>query len=228
MKSRETNHMEAKIAAFAPLLLKWYHTEDKRSFPWRKSKNPYHILIAEIMLQRTKADQVVPTYLSFIHHFPSVKELSDAKLSEIKAHFSGLGLLWRAKNVKKLADKLVSNSGEVPSKREQLMSLPSVGEYVADAVLCFAYSRDTAIVDANVCRVIGRVFGLKPRGEARRDPAYRALAERLQPRGKCKEFNWAMIDHGSLICLSRGPLCYKCPLNKICEYALTRGMSRTA
>lgn len=210
--------MEVKIAAFSQLLLKWYYREDKRSFPWRESKNPYHILMAEIMLQRTKADQVVPAYLSFIQRFPSVNDLSKARLPQIEVYFSKLGLLWRAKNVARLADTLVRNFGEIPSTREELMSLPGVGEYVADAVLCFAYDRDVAIVDANVCRVIGRVFGLKPKGEARRDPAYRRTAEQLLPKGKCSEFNWALIDHASMICRPTNPKCGICPLNHICNY----------
>lgn len=211
--------MEDKLAAFSSLLLKWYFDEDRRSFPWRQIKDPYYILIAEIMLQRTKADQVVPVFLSFIKHFPSVQMLGEASLPEIRKHFSKLGLIWRAKNVKRLGEKLVKDfDGEVPKERNQLITLPGVGEYAADAVLCFAFAEDVAIIDSNVCRVIGRVFGLKPKGEARRDPTYREIAEQLLPKGKCREFNWALIDHASTICTPRNPKCRICPLNSICDF----------
>jgi A/G-specific adenine glycosylase len=211
--------MESKLAAFNSLLLKWYFDKDKRSFPWRKSKDPYQVLIAEIMLQRTKAEQVVPVFLSFIERFPSPKELSKAKKSEIESYFAKLGLMWRALKVKLLSEKLVKDfNGMVPRERSQLMSLPGVGDYVADAVLCFAFDEDVAIIDSNVCRVIGRVFGLEPKSEARKDPLYREIAKRLAPSGKCREYNWAIIDHAATICTPKNPKCGICPLNIICNY----------
>jgi A/G-specific adenine glycosylase len=222
------DEMETKIVAFGRLLLKWYFAEDKRSFPWRDSRNPYHILLAEVMLQRTKADQVVPIFQSFIQEFPSAETLSKASVSEIEGYFSKLGLLWRAKNVKRLAEKLVADfGGEVPKDRNQLMSLPAIGEYIADAILCFAYGKKVATVDSNVCRIIGRVFGLKPKGEARRDPVYRKIAEQTLPRSNCRKFNWGLIDLAFLICLPKKPQCQRCPFNRLCEFAKERGIDST-
>jgi A/G-specific adenine glycosylase len=210
--------MKDKFGSFCSLLLNWYFVHDKRSFPWRKSKDPYKILVAELMLQRTKANQVVPAFLSFVERFPSVSALGTANLSEIQGYFSKLGLFWRAKNIARLAEKLGDFEGKVPRNRDQLMSLPGVGDYVADAVRCFAFGEEVVIIDSNVCRILGRVFGLKPKGEARRDSTYRETANSLLPNDRHREFNWALIDHASMICTPRNPKCKICPLNSICDY----------
>ena len=218
--------MKDKFSSFGSLLLSWYFAHDKRSFPWRKSKDPYQILVAELMLQRTKASQVVPVFLSFIDRFPSISVLATATLSEIQTYFSKLGLFWRAKNVALLAEKLKDFDRKIPRNREELMSLPGVGEYVADAVRCFAFREEVVIIDSNVCRILRRVFGLKQKREARRDSIYRKTANRLLPNSMCREFNWAMIDHASIICVPRNPKCSICPLNCICDYYLKSGVAR--
>jgi len=200
------------------LLLKWFKKHG-RNYPWRENTKPYFVLIAEIMLQRTKADQVLPVYKSFIKKFPDPVALARAPPEEIDGVFSRLGLRWRAEKVRSLASVLVSDyGGQIPDVREKLLSLPGVGEYAADAVLCFAYSRDVAVIDANVCRVIGRLLGLKAQGEARRDPKFRNAAQQLIPRGKAKEFNWALIDLAAMICTPRKPKCEICPLSCVCLY----------
>lgn len=208
-----------KIRLFDEILLEWHNTKNKRTFPWREGNDPYRILVAEIMLQRTKAEQVAPVFLLFTSRFPKVKTLNDASLSEIESYFSNLGLLWRAKKVKKLAKSITEHfEGKIPKERKELIQLPGVGDYVADAVLCFAYNQDVAAVDSNVCRVIGRVFGLEKKKEARRDGVYRTLAQKLLPKGKCKKFNWAIIDLASTICTPKAPNCKNCPLSNICNY----------
>jgi len=202
---------------FVRRLLRWFR-ENGRNYPWRQSTDPYRVLMAEIMLQRTKADQVLPVYLSFIERFPTPRALAMAPPDEIRKVFASLGLMWRAERVMKLGAVLMSDHrGRVPDTREELLSLPGVGEYAADAVLCFAYGRNVAVVDANVCRVIGRVFGLKPRGEARRDPRYRSIVQGMIPGERARESNWALIDLASLICPPRNPKHMECPLLKICS-----------
>jgi A/G-specific adenine glycosylase len=89
---------------------------------------------------------------------------------------------------------------------------------MADAVLAFAYGKDVAVVDANVCRILERVFGLEARGEARRDPRFRRIVQEIVPKGRAKEFNWAMIDFAALICTPRSPGCPKCPVREMCRY----------
>ena len=200
-------------------LLEWFE-DHGRVYPWRQDTDPYRVLMAEIMLQRTKADQVLPVYRSFLKKFPNPESIVNAASEEVERFFSMLGLKWRAEKVRKLAEALVLKyRGDIPDTRKELLSLPGVGEYVADAVLCFAYGRNVAVVDANVCRVIRRVFGLKARGEARRDPRFRRVADWLLPRNRAKEFNWAMIDFAAMVCTPRKPKCDGCPLSDICMYA---------
>jgi len=200
------------------LLLEWYR-ENGRSYVWRRKKNPYEILIAEIMLQRTRAAQVEPVYLDFIEKFPDTLELRKATEKEIGEYFNRLGLLWRAKLVKHLAKELVDRfEGKIPESRNLLLSLPAVGEYMADAVLCFAYGKDVAVIDANVCRVIERVFGIIPRGESRRDRRFRNIAQEMIPSGRASEFNWAIIDFAALVCAPRNPRHGVCPINEFCSY----------
>lgn len=200
------------------LLLEWFR-ENGRSYVWRRKEDPYEILVAEIMLQRTRANQVEPVYLDFIRKFPNAQELNRATEEKIGEYFGRLGLLWRAKLIKRLARELVSRfGGKIPKSRDLLLSLPAVGEYMADAVLCFAYGKDVAVVDANVCRVIERVFGIVAKGEARRDRRFRSLAQEMVPSGRANEFNWAMIDFAALVCTPRNPKHDVCPINKFCDY----------
>jgi len=215
--------MSIDIEKFITLpLLEWYKVNG-RNYPWRRSRDPYKVLIAEIMLQRTKADQVLPVYLSFIRDFPTAQKLSEAPLEKIRSYFDRLGLMWRAELVKRLAGELVSKfQGRVPDDRRELLSLPSVGEYMADAVLSFSRGKDVAVVDANVCRVIGRIFGLKPKGEARRDPRFREIAQSMVPRDKARELNWAIIDLAALICTPKNPRHDECPLQEICSFRKTQ------
>lgn len=213
---------DEKIKVVREILLSWFE-KNGRSFPWRGVRDPYKILIAEIMLQRTKAEQVVQVYEEFIRRFPNVEILAKAEKEAVRKYFSRLGLLWRTNFVLGLAQELVARfGGNIPPDRENLLSLPGVGEYIADAVLSFAYDMDVAVVDSNVCRVLSRVFGLKQQGEARRDRRFRELAQRLVPHGRSREFNWAMIDFASMICTPRKPKCNECPLKSVCVYGGNR------
>jgi len=216
---------DQKIQKIREHLLSWFR-RNRRDYPWRRTRDPYRILIAEIMLQRTKADQVRKVYEEFIEKFPDPASLNQADPEIIRSYFLKLGLIWRSDLVSKLAEELVKRfDGKIPSSRDQLLSLPSIGDYMADAVLSFAYGKDVAVVDSNVCRVIRRVFGIEPHGEARRDRRFRTLAQRLIPPGKSREFNWAMIDLASLICTPKKPKCWSCPLNPICSYASMRSQN---
>lgn len=213
--------------AIPDLLITWYK-KNGRDYPWRRNTDPYRVLIAEIMLQRTKANQVVPVYLSFLKRFPNPKKLGEASKEEVARYFLKLGLIHRAELVKRLGEELNEHFHEtIPETREELLSLPSVGEYVADAVLCFAFSKHVSIIDVNVCRVMQRVFDLRVKGEARRDPKLRKVVNKLLPRDRTKEFNWALLDLASLICCPSEPLCSKCPLNTLCRFAkcTPKGMS---
>jgi len=209
---------------FSERLLQWWE-KNRRIFPWRTSNDPYEILIAEIMLQRTKAEQVVPVYENFIREFPTIQTLNRSTLQQVRKYFEQLGLLWRADRVKQMASALVTHfDGNIPDDRVALLSIPAIGDYIADAVLSFAYRKNVTVVDANVCRVVGRVFGVEWKGDTRRKPIFKKTVNRLLPKCQAKEFNWAIIDHASLICLPRNPLCRICPLTCICMYAMAKGI----
>lgn len=204
-------------------ILEWWY-RNRRDYPWRHERDPYRILIAEIMLQRTKADQVVPVYQEFLRRYPSIESLSKAKLEDVESFFDRLGLRWRAKRVIEMAKYVVNEyGGRLPRKREELLKIPMIGEYMADALLSFAYGENIAVVDANVVRVLGRLLCMKPRGEARRDPRFRRIANMMVPRDRAREYNWAIIDFAALICTPRKPKCSICPLkNSCCFYRKSR------
>jgi A/G-specific adenine glycosylase len=179
------------------------------------------------MLQRTRAEQVVPVYSRFVEQYPTFMKLSRARSQEVIGLFSRLGLKWRAKGVVKLIDVLDKQyCGRVPSDLDELRELPGVGSYVAKAVLCYAFGRKVAPVDSNVVRVISRLYGLSGTADkARRDSKMAELTESLIPQDKTREFNLSLLDFAALVCKPR-PLCQKCPLKKYCVYY--DGVSRSS
>lgn len=208
------------IRFFVNSLLSWYQ-QNGRSFPWRKTEDPYQILVAELMLQRTKASQVVPVYLEFIKEFPDVISLSKASPERIREYFSKLGLEWRAEKVLGLAKILVEKyGGKIPCNKRELLSLPGIGEYISAAVLSFACDIPVAVVDSNVVRVLSRYFGIKPKGEGRRDRRIIDLASKILPKSLHQEYNFAIIDFAAIICTPRKPKCIRCPLREKCMKTL--------
>ena len=208
-------------AQAARRLLNW-RTKNQRVYPWRQTADPYRVLIAEIMLQRTKSDQVAGLYSRFLHKYPNPSALVRADVRDVEEFLLPLGLKWRARKIWQLGKAITETfSGAVPTEREELLALPGVGDYVAAAVLCFAYGRDVPIIDANVSRVVGRLFNIETSGEARRDKKLiekAHLVHRHVPSGKSKEFNWALLDFSATRCMQTNPSCPICPLNAICQY----------
>lgn len=172
------------------------------------------------MLQRTRAEQVLKVYPAFISRYPSPQALASADLKEIERFFHRLGLVWRAREIRRLGKEL-AKLGKVPLHRDELLSLPGVGDYVADAVLATAFDEDVVAVDSNVCRLVCRLFGLEPSGEPRRDLRIKKVAESIMPAGKAREFNWALIDYSALVCRPK-PLCVGCLFSKICRYHVSK------
>jgi A/G-specific adenine glycosylase len=184
-------------------------------------KDPYKILISEVMLQRTRADQVLPVYQDFIQRFPDIRTLCSADSDEISKFISRLGLFWRTKLIVKMAEFLSKNyNDKIPSDRLQLLAIPGVGEYVADALLVFAFSKKRTVIDSNVVRVVSRYFGIPLQSEMRRKATFirfcQSLADDLHS-DKIREFNWGLLDHSATVCMPR-PRCQKCPLAKRCNY----------
>lgn len=204
---------------FVKKLLKW-HKKNFREFTWRKSDDPYQIIIAEMMLQKTDAEKVEPIFKSFIIKYPELKTLANADIKEIKEDINILGIHRRAERMKNLANNIIEDfNGEIPKEKEQLMSLIGVGGYISNAVLCFAYNKDTPLVDTNSIRILERVFSIKTKkSRARTDKELWATLEKMIPKGLGREFNLAIIDFSALICKSRIQIHEKCPMRDICNY----------
>lgn len=210
----------SKRCRFAENLISW-HLTNNASFPWREEKDPYKILVSEILLRKTTRKQVKEIFPHFFQVYPSFSALADAHLVEIDEVIHPLGMEHRrARLLKELASQIVSEcGGAVPTTEEDLLALPGVGRYVANAVLCFAGGKDAPLVDTNVIRVIQRVFSFKAkRKRVRSDPEVWEFVSSLIPLGKGKEFNLAILDFAAAVCTSRSPKCGSCPNNTMCDY----------
>lgn len=206
---------------FADLLLEWWEP-NKNDFPWRRTNDPYIILISEMLLRKTTARQVSGIFEKFFARFPSVKALAEAFEEEIGELIKPLGMEHkRATLLKRLANELIrSYKGAVPASQEDLLKLPGVGRYAANAVLCFAYGRDVPLVDVNAIRVFQRVFGLQSKKRrVKDDTAFWEYVAGVIPPGRSRDFNLAIIDFAHEICRPKRPKCTICPLRAICKYA---------
>lgn len=211
---------EKKKKQFCKLLLRWYKS-NRRDFPWRKTQEPYKILIAEIMLQRTKAEQVVPVYERFIEKYSDLHSLSKAPVSELEKEISSLGLEKRAQGLRKLAEQLMEeHKGRIPNSRNELVKLHWVGNYIANALLCHAFGLDVPTVDSNFARVLVRVFSLESKTPAQKDKRIWIFAQSFMPlaKGRGRAFNLAILDLSGKICTPKKPSCEICPLNFICDF----------
>jgi len=219
-----TEHSRNKIG-IADKLLSWFQ-KNRRDFPWRRTfenPDPYVILFTEIMLQRTKANQVAPLYLEFFRKYPTFAKLKQAARDEVIELFARLGLQWRARRVWDLVTFLdQEHQGKIPRELKELEKLPGVGTYVARAVSCYAFGDGTAPVDSNVVRVISRVFGIVISSDTgRRSKKISGVTTSLIPIGKERDFNLALLDFAALVCKPR-PLCAVCPLQDSCKYYESR------
>ncbi len=207
----------SKIAAVRPGLLDWFEA-NRRDLPWRRSRDPYQILVAEIMLQQTQVDRVLPYYRAFLDRFPTVEVLAAAPVADVIKLWAGLGYNRRAVNLQRTARYVVDElGGHFPSDVEDLRRLPGVGPYTAGAIACFAFERDVAFVDTNMRRVLHRLFfGVDvPRPTAsERDLLH--VASELVPRGRGWVWNQALMEFGALQCTARRPACILCPLQTHC------------
>ena len=212
----ESHTPDATEGEIGIALVRWWKRFG-RSFPWRYTKDPYKILIAEVMLQRTRAEQVVPVYLEFIKKYPKVESLARANPRDVEHFFRKLGMVNRAERIIRMAKYIVENfSGRIPSERKELLRIPGIGEYIADALLVFAFNKRTVAIDSNIVRVVTRLFCITTKGEGRRDPRIRRIVEQLVPPNYVREFNWALIDLAAVVCRPRSPQCDKCPLRDVC------------
>ena len=203
-------------------LLRWYD-RNKRDLPWRRTRDPYAIWIAETMLQQTQVKTVIPYYENFLAVFPTVGRLARAPRQKVLRHWSGLGYYRRAENLRKAAAQIVRrHGGELPREPDQLRALAGVGDYTAGALLSIAFDQPYPAVDGNVRRVLSRLCRLKAERQVRR------TAGALVPKKKPGAFNQALMELGATVCTPRNPRCPECPLRSECATALRPPAAATA
>ena len=183
-----------------------------RDLPWRHTRDPWAILVSEVMLQQTQAPRVIPKWLAFIEVYPTPSACAAASLGDVLRLWQGLGYPRRAKNLHASAQEIVRR-GQFPATLEDLMQLPGVGQYTARAVLAFALERDVAVVDTNIARVLARVSGRRLTGREAQ-----AAADALLPRGESWAWNQCLMDVGAVLCRPSSPGCAECPLRKGCAW----------
>lgn len=213
------------ISIFRREIINWYK-KNGRVYPWRETNDPFQILIAEMMLRRTKADQVKPVYEQFIKKYPDVDSLAEAKKDNLKTVLYPLGLRWRIPAFQMLAREVREKyRSRIPETREELTSLPGVGEYVAGAVLSVAYGKKEWLVDSNIVRIFKRYFGIEMSKEGRRDKHVVEIAKIYSGGKDPRRAILGILDITALVCKPRKPDCEKCPLMDRCYYALSQGFS---
>jgi A/G-specific adenine glycosylase len=210
---------------FAARLLTWY-AANARSLPWRGTSDPYAVLVSEFMLQQTRVETVIPYYERWMRLFPDIETLAGAPLDAVLKAWEGLGYYNRARSLHKAAWMILAEyGGRVPQAVEDLRALPGVGDYTAAAVASIAFGTDAAALDGNLRRVLARVDALDtdPRSPAGLK-LLNKLAVDLLPPGRAGDFNQALMDLSSQVCLPKKPCCPACPLADLCE-ANRRGLT---
>jgi A/G-specific adenine glycosylase len=194
---------EAIVAELQARILAWY-TANARDLPWRRTTDPYAILVSEVMLQQTQVARVIPKYAAFLAVYPRLEDLAPAPLDDVLRLWKGLGYNNRARRLRDCAAAVVADAGgrpaELPRSLPRLQSLPGVGPYTARAVLAFAYNADVAAVDANVRRVLAHELDL-PGDLSQRD--LQTVAETVLPRGRSRDWHNALMDYGALVLTAR-------------------------
>ena len=199
-------------------LLHWFGG-NRRDLPWRRSRDPYQILVSEVMLQQTQVDRVLPYYRAFLDRFPTAAALAAAPTADVIRTWSGLGYNRRAVNLQRTARYVVDEEdGVFPRDVDALRRLPGIGPYTAGAIACFAFEQDVAFIDTNMRRVLHRLFvGVDVPAPQVPDRTVIAIAERALPPGLGWDWNQGLIEFGALHCTSRKPACVVCPLQPECR-----------
>ena len=211
--------MRSRVSLLAAGIVSYSYTKLRRDFPWRHKITAYRIMIAEFMLQRTRADQVAPVYASFIREFPDVKRLSEASIEAISAYTSHLGIHSRAHYFKDAAVFIVKrHNGRIPPHREDLLEIPGVGEYVAGAILAAAFRKSDWVIDSNIARFLNRLHGLSLKGEIRRRKIVIQKSKELFQYTDPRKLLFSVLDFTALVCTPRTPHCPSCPLRRHCRY----------
>jgi A/G-specific adenine glycosylase len=203
---------------FRQRLLTWYGRHG-RDLPWRKTDDPYHILVSEIMLQQTQVDRVLPKYAEWLDKYPSMEVLAKAPEHDVTRTWYPLGYNIRPKRLQSIARESVAKyGGRLPSDEATLLSFKGIGAYTAGAIRSFAFRERAAILDTNVARVLFRVFVAKgdPKSHAMKQHLWR-ISETVMPHRQVFDFNQALMDFGAMVCVARKPKCLVCPMARSCR-----------
>lgn len=200
------------------ILLAWYKRAG-RDLPWRRTRDPYKILISEFMLQQTQVDTVIPYYHEFLRNFPTVQDLARASQSRVLKAWEGLGYYARARNLHRASQEITDKfRGEIPTRFEDIADLPGFGPYTTAAVLSIAFNQNYAVLDGNVIRVLSRLFLISDDvSQARVKSRLQDLATELLHKGQAGDYNQAVMELGATVCRPKQPDCEGCPLNPICK-----------
>jgi len=203
---------------FRRRLLDWYR-QNGRDLPWRKTNDPYHILVSEVMLQQTQVDRVLPKYHEWLEKYPSLQALADARETDVAETWRPLGYNIRPRRLHAIARESVERyGGQLPSDEATLRSFKGIGEYTAGAVLSFAFGQRAAILDTNVARVLFRVFvgRGKPKAHAMKKFLW-DVSRTVLPHRHVFDFNQALMDFGATLCTAKKPKCLVCPMRSSCR-----------
>ncbi len=202
-------------------LLAWGR-EHRRSFPWRETEDPFRILVAEVLLQRSRGVTVATVHTELFRRWPDAEALARARVTSIGSVIRPLGLNKRATTLRAMAAQ-VAAAGRVPTTPEGLLALPGVGRYAANATLAIAFGTRAPVVDGVTARVYRRAFGLPDDIPASEDQALWTLVDEVTPRTDVRAWNWAVLDLAAMVCVPKVPRCDACPLERICAFAASRG-----
>lgn len=202
-------------------LLEWY-SQHGRVFAWRQSGlSAYQYIIAEVLLQRTKAEKVAEIYCSFLSQYSNWKDLADANVDDLALYLTPLGLQQqRASRLKQLGVEMQLRKGEIPFLRSELATIPLIGQYIGNAIELIIFKRRTPLLDVNMARVIERIFEPRKLVDIRYDPGLKRLSCKLVDTPNALEINWAILDYAAKVCKARKPLCPNCSLNRLCKFFL--------
>jgi A/G-specific adenine glycosylase len=216
-----------RAARFQRALLRWY-ARHQRPLPWRRTRDPYRILVSEIMLQQTQVVRVEEYYRRFLGRYPTIAALAAARPAAVRDAWAGLGHYARARNLHAAARHVARTmGGRLPADPADLARLPGIGRYTAAAVASIAFGRDVGTVDTNVARVLSRAFRLAGRaGTAPRTAAVWRAVDRMVPSGRASDWNQALMDLGATVCVARVPRCERCPVRPACLTGRRRGPAR--
>ena len=212
---------------FRRTLLEWYR-HNGRDLPWRRTSDPYHILVSEVMLQQTQVDRVVPKYHEWLGKYPSLAALACAAEDDVADTWRPLGYNIRPRRLHAIARESVARyGGQLPSDRDTLLSFKGIGAYTAGAIRSFAFHERAAILDTNVARVLFRVFVRRgdPKAHAMKKHLW-AISETVVPHKHVFDFNQALMDLGATVCTARKPACEVCPMKRLCSSYPWRAITR--